>query len=145
MSSFGNGSGYDINLTKEIRAPRAKVYEAMTTSVIAEKWLTAPPWEFTNLVLEAAPGGKWVYTIRNTEDGSDYATEGEYKEAVQDERLVWTNAEGGGTIVTVTLSDSAGGTELKVHQGAFPDETMRVEHAQGWSGCLDQLAALLES
>ena len=137
--------GHDINLTKVIIAERTKVYEALTTSSIAEKWWTAPPWKFSKLTLDARPGGKFEYAIENTEDGSAYGTRGEYEEAVPNERLVWTNEEGGGTRVTVTLKDGAGGTELKVHQGSFPDESTRDMHAQGWSVCLDQLASILQN
>ena len=136
--------GHDINLTKEIRAPRSKVYEALTDSAIAQKWWCSPPWQFTNLTLDAKPGGKFIYAIENTEGDGAYSTQGEYREAVPNERLVWTNEEGGGTLVTVTLSDTPAGAEIRVNQGAFPDEATRDDHAQGWSGCLDQMAALLE-
>ena len=145
MSSSTDPNRHDIYLTKTIPAERAKVYEALTNSVIAEHWWTSPPWKFTKLTLDAKPGGKFEYAIENIEDGSAYATEGEYKEAVPNEKLVWTNEEGGGTLVTVTLNDAAGGTELKIHQGSFPDAATRDMHAQGWSGCLDQLASLLQT
>ena len=145
MSSSDDPNRYDINLAKAIRAERAKVYEALTTASLAEKWWTSPPWKFTKLTLEAKPGGKFEYAIENTENGSAYVTQGEYQEAVLDERLVWTNDEGGGTLVTVTLNDAAGGTELTVHQGSFPDAATRDSHAEGWRGCLDQLASILQT
>lgn len=136
---------HDIRLTKLIRAPRPRVYEALTTASIARKWWTSPPWKFTDLTLEARPGGRFEFAIENSEDGSAYVTRGQYREALPGERLVWTNTDGGGTVVEVTIRDVSGGAELRVHQGTFPDAATRDMHAQGWSACLDQLAALLEA
>lgn len=135
---------HDIRLTRLIRAPRPRVYEALTTASIARKWWTSPPWKFTDLTLEARPGGRFEFAIENSEDGTAYVTRGQYREAVPPDRLVWTNTDGGGTVVEVTIGETPGGTELKVRQGTFPDAATRDVHAQGWSECLDQLAALLE-
>jgi len=132
-----------IRIERTIAAPRDKVFAALTTAEIAKLWWTGPPWEFTNLTLDAKPGGKFLYAIRNSEDGSEYATQGEYQEAVLNERIVWTNEEGEGTLVTVELADSDGGTTLSVTQGSFPDTQTRDAHQGGWNGCLDQMEKLL--
>ena len=133
-----------IRICREITAPRDRVYAALTTSDIGKQWWTTPPWEFTNLTLDATPGGKWEYAIRSTEDGGAYSTQGEYQEVVPRERVVWTNAEGGGTLVTAEFRDTDnGGTELSVTQGAFPDKETRDGHQAGWIACLDNLEKLL--
>lgn len=133
-----------VRIGRTIGAPRDRVYAALTTSHIGQQWWVGPPWEFTTLTLDATPGGKFEYAIRNTVDGTTYATHGEYREAVPNERVVWTNAEGGGTLVTVELRDVDGGTELSVVQGAFPDAKTRDGHQAGWNACLDNLDRLLQ-
>jgi uncharacterized protein YndB with AHSA1/START domain len=82
--------------------------------------------------------------MKNVEDGSEYHTHGEYSEAVPNERLAWTNAEGGGTLVEIDFLEAKNDrTELHVTQGPFPDLETCDMHMQGWSDALEQLDVLL--
>ena len=95
--------------------------------------------------LDAKPGGQFDFNMKNTEDGSEYHTYGEYQDAILNEHLSWTNAEGGGTLVEINLYDAeGGGTEIHVTQGLFPDSETREAHAGGWNTSLDQLDKLLQ-
>jgi glutathione S-transferase len=135
-----------INLKRRIGAKRARVYKALTAPDIAKNWWGGGggPWEITGLTLDAKPGGKFEFNMKNADDGQEYHTHGEYQDVVENERLVWTNAEGGGTIVEVNLYDvEDAGTELHVSQGSFPDEDTRDQHEAGWNAALDQMDALL--
>ncbi len=137
---------HTIKLKRRVGANRGKVFEALTTPDIAKLWWSGDPWEITSLTLDATPGGRFEFNMKNSEDGSDYHTQGEYQDVVQNERLVWTNAEGGGTLVEVDLYDVEGnGTEIHVSQGPFPDAESREGHTQGWNTSLDQLDVLLQS
>ena len=133
-----------INLVRTIDVPRDRVYAALTTPEIGEQWWGSPPWDISSLTLDARPGGRFEFNMVNSDNGTKYSTHGEYKEAVPNERLVWTNAEGGGTEVTVELRETDTGTELSVTQGEFPDSATRDQHAQGWSGAIDSMKRLLE-
>jgi uncharacterized protein YndB with AHSA1/START domain len=133
-----------IHLRRMFNAPRAQVFEAMSNAEIAKRWWAGEPWEFTELVLNAQPGGLFRYAIRNTEDGSEYETQGQYQTVVLNEKLIWTNAEGGGTLVRVTFADTeSGATTLEVTQGEFPDRETCNAHQGGWSQSLDALESLL--
>jgi len=135
-----------VKLKRRIGSTRAKVFEALTTPDIAKHWWGGGPWDITGLTLDAKPGGKFEFNMKNSEDGSEYHTHGEYQEVTENERIVWTNAEGGGTLVEVDLYDAEeGGTEVHVSQGPFPDTESCEGHTQGWNTSLDQLDALLKS
>ncbi len=134
-----------VKLKRRIGAKRAKVFEALTTPDIAKHWWGGGPWEITSLTLDAKPAGRFEFNMKNSQDGSEYHTHGEYQDVVQNERLVWTNAEGGGTLVEVDLYDVEGnGTEVHVSQGPFPDAESLEAHTQGWNTSLDQLDVLLQ-
>jgi uncharacterized protein YndB with AHSA1/START domain len=136
---------YSFALTRWIGAPRARVFEALTTPDIAKHWWCSAPWKITSLVLDATPGGRFEFNMKNVEDGSKYRTHGEYTQAVPNERLAWTNAEGGGTLVEVDLFEGDNDrTELHVTQGPFPDIETRDAHSQGWSDALEQLDLYLQ-
>ena len=82
--------------------------------------------------------------------GSDHRLRGVYREIVPPERLVFTHAwidasgtPGPETIVTVTLAERDGRTEMTFHQGIFASVAARDGHQQGWSSCFERLAELL--
>lgn len=134
-----------IKLKRRIGAKRAAVFEALTTPEIAKHWWGSAPWEITGLTLDAKPGGRFEFNMRNTEDGSEYHTDGEYQDVTVNERLVWTNAEGGGTLVEIDLYDAeGGGTEIHIAQGPFSDSESREAHTAGWNALMDQLDNLLQ-
>ena len=133
-----------INLVRGIDVPRERVYAALTTPEIGKKWWGSPPWDISGLTLDARPGGRFEFNMVNSNDGTTYSTHGEYKEALPNERLVWTNAEGEGTEVTVELRETDTGTELSLSQGEFPDSESRDAHQQGWSGAIEAMKNLLE-
>ena len=47
------------------------------------------------------------------------------------------------TIVTVTLAERNGRTEMTFHQGIFDSVAARDGHQQGWTSCFERLAELL--
>jgi uncharacterized protein YndB with AHSA1/START domain len=79
-------------------------------------------------------------------DGEDLWLGGLYREIVEPERLVFTHAwdgkdgkPGHETLVTVTLADRAGKTELTFGQAFFESVEERDGHAGGWGECFDRL------
>jgi uncharacterized protein YndB with AHSA1/START domain len=74
------------------------------------------------------------------------AVSGEYVEVEPPGRLVFTwqwDGEDERTLVTVDLTATAGGTDLRLVHESFVDDAARDSHAQGWSDCLDRLPAWL--
>jgi len=75
---------------------------------------------------------------------------GVYREIVPPERLVFTHcwvdeqgAPGPETLVTVTLAEHDGRTEMRFHQALFASVDARDRHEQGWTNCFERLVELL--
>jgi uncharacterized protein YndB with AHSA1/START domain len=80
-------------------------------------------------------------------DGTDYWVHGVYREIVAPSRLVfthvWESGPSSDTVVTATLVDLGGRTEITVHQGVFESPPVLEGHRLGWTSCFAQLAAAL--
>jgi uncharacterized protein YndB with AHSA1/START domain len=83
-------------------------------------------------------------------EGTGHHLRGVYREIVPPERLVFTHcwvdeqgAPGPETLVTVTLVDRDGRTEMLFHQALFVSIEARDGHEQGWTSCFERLAELL--
>ncbi|MDQ3654351.1 MAG: SRPBCC domain-containing protein [Chloroflexota bacterium] len=145
MSSTSDStSTNDIELTvnRALDAPRDLVFRAWTEPARLKQWWSP--------VLEAdiRPGGAWRAEVRNP-DGSGSWSHGEYREIVAPERIVYTFAwdatDSAETVITVTLADDGGKTNLTAQQGPFATQEDRDNHAEGWNVALDELAAYLSS
>jgi len=110
-------SDREILMERAFDAPRELVFRACTEPTLIPKW-----WghrSATTLVdkMEVKPGGLWRFIERDA-DGNEYAFNGEYKEIVPPERLVYTfefeGMPGHGLLETVTFEEQNGKTQVKV-------------------------------
>ena len=83
-------------------------------------------------------------------DGTDLWLGGVYQEIDAPKRLVFTHAwldengnPGPETLVTVTLTERAGKTEMSFRQSGFDSLESRDGHAGGWNECFDRLEEFL--
>jgi len=84
-------------------------------------------------------------------EGVDRWLEGHYREIVKPERLVfthlWLDADrkpaGQETLLTITLTERAGKTELTLRQTGFASVEARDGHGYGWNSALDVLVDYL--
>ena len=107
-----------ILITREFDAPKHLVFKAVTTPELVKRWWHANRGEVTVAEIDLRVGGKWRY-VSVTPDGFEVGFHGEYREIVQDERIVSTEvyegAPGGdenGTVNTVTLVENDGRTTM---------------------------------
>jgi uncharacterized protein YndB with AHSA1/START domain len=109
-------------------------------------WQGAPRG-FTVTANEAdiRPGGFFRICMRSPE-GVDHWLEGGYREIVSPERLVlthsWLDADQkplSQTLLTITLAERDGKTELTLRQTGFTSVESRDGHRYGWSSALDVL------
>lgn len=81
-------------------------------------------------------------------DGKDYWQHGVLREIVPPERLsftfVWDEDPGQEMLVTVTLAERAGKTEMVFRQEGFKSVEERDGHNDGWNESFDRLAAYLK-
>jgi uncharacterized protein YndB with AHSA1/START domain len=141
----------ELFITRDLRAPRDRVFAAWTDPRQASLWWAPQGCTPLSCALDVRPGGAWHRRMR-IPDGSVITKRGTYREVVVPERLVFTYvteyADGTidpETVVTVTLAEIAGGTRLSLRHVAFRTEALRVGHQGGWTSCLERFAAFISS
>jgi uncharacterized protein YndB with AHSA1/START domain len=139
----------ELVIIRVFDAPRELVFKAWTDPEQLKQW--SAPQGFTVPVAEGdlRPGGKWRSMMRKP-DGTELWLGGVYREIVEPERLVFTHAwddehgkPGHETVVTVTLVERDGKTEMTFRQGVFKSVESRDGHNGGWTECFDRLEELL--
>src|SRR5262245_54810827 len=138
-----------LTITRRLRAPRARVWSAMTDPKEIARWFGPRGSRCVRSEVDLRVGGRYRLECV-TGEGNSFALEGEYREIRAPERLVysWIWQQGGmaGFETVVTLEFAALGpaeTELRVRHELFPDTTWRNRHGHGWGGGLDRLDARL--
>ncbi len=139
----------ELVITRVFDAPRDLVWKAWTEPERIKQW--SAPKGFTIPVAEGElrPGGAWKSCMRKP-DGTDLWLAGVYREIDEPKRLVFTHAwldengkPGPETLVTVTLVERAGKTEMEFRQSGFDSIESRDGHAGGWNECFDRLEEFL--
>jgi glutathione S-transferase len=140
---------FDLQVSRFIRAPREKVFDAFVTRQGLAAWMGPRSLTVPEASVDARVGGRYRVVMR-ARDGSTYVVGGVYRELARPERLVftwrWEGADMPGveTLVTVRFAQREGGTQLTVHHTGFPDAGMRDSHGQGWNSSLNKLIDLLD-
>ena len=109
-------SDTDILITRSFEAPRALVWDALTTPRHLLRWW-GPDWcPLVACEIDLRPGGSWRYVARDL-DGNELTWYGSYREIVAPERIVSTETFAGypaaESLNTMTLSEDAGVTTLR--------------------------------
>jgi uncharacterized protein YndB with AHSA1/START domain len=136
-----------LTLRRIIRAPRADVFAAWTDPQLLVQWWGPGPVTCPEAHVDLREGG--AYRIANRElDGSITWISGTFERVRVPEELVYTWSvsivAGPPTLVRVSFLPHADGTELVLIHERFAVESVRDMHVEGWNGCLDKLAALLD-
>jgi uncharacterized protein YndB with AHSA1/START domain len=139
---------HDIEIEEVLPHPPEKVWRALTSGALMERWLMAPsgfePVEGNRFTFQTTPAGEWDGTIRC-----------QVLEVVPGERFAfsWRGGhianEGYGslldTVVTFTLAPSDGGTRLRLVHSGFVVTRNRVAYSrmsQGWVKVVGTLGAV---
>jgi uncharacterized protein YndB with AHSA1/START domain len=146
----------DLTISRIIKAPRARVWEAWTDSRKFEQWWVPAPARCKVVEMELGPGG--AFTTEISEDGGAFAPHLSacFLAVDPQTRIVFTNALTGGwrpasqpfMTAIITLKDHADGTEYLAHV-RHKDPADRNMHAEmgfydGWGTVIEQLAVLAE-
>lgn len=132
-----------VVVKRVIKAGRDELFEAFTDPRIMTRWFY--PFEGWRVEVKSSLGVGGSYSIVMFEpDGGTYAHTGEYRDIQPPERLVftWNSDHVQGSVVTVTLAEVEGGTEVTITHDLLPTEKMREDHRKGWTGCLNNLDKL---
>ncbi len=154
----------DLVLERQLKAPPAKVWRALTEPELLKQWFAPRPWRITEVALELHPGGRF-HTRMVGPDGeaedcvTDPETDAGCVLLVEPERrLVWTDGlaagfrpvPGGFMTADMRLAPSGGGTDYRVlvlHKDA-DDRKRHLEMGfeSGWgtvAAQLDEVACAL--
>jgi uncharacterized protein YndB with AHSA1/START domain len=153
-SSVAPEDDREVVLTRLIDAPREKLFRAWTDPELLRQWFAPLPYTTPVAELDVRPGGSSLIVMRGP-DGGDMPLKGVYLEVVQNERLVFTDAytkawepsDKPFMTVIVTFENEQGKTRYtaRVRHWTVADREAHEKMGlhQGWSKCIDQLAALV--
>jgi uncharacterized protein YndB with AHSA1/START domain len=126
-------------------APRELVFRMWTEQEHLTRWCCPKGFTITFSEGDIRSGGAFRTCMRSPE-GEDNWLIGKYLELVAPEKIVFTHAwqdadgtSGPQTVVSISLSDNKGKTELTLHQARFTSQASRDGHAGGWNETLDNL------
>jgi uncharacterized protein YndB with AHSA1/START domain len=106
-----------ILITREFDAPKHLVYKAWTTPELVMQWWSGKRGAMTTAEIDLRVGGAWRY-VMTADGGFEVAFHGEYREIVENERIVMTDVfeemPGSGALVTVTFTENEGRTVLSL-------------------------------
>jgi uncharacterized protein YndB with AHSA1/START domain len=146
----------DLTLSRIIRAPRQRVWDAWTNPRSLEQWWIPAPARCKVVQLDLEPGG--AFETRMSEDGGDFTPHLNACFLAVDhlDRIVFTNALLGGwrpaehpfITAIITMRDHPDGTEYAAHvmhrSGADRAMHQQMGFYDGWGTVAEQLAALTE-
>jgi glutathione S-transferase len=140
---------FELEMTRFIRAPREKVFDAFVKRDALAAWICPRGMSVPEAAVDGRVGGQYRLVMRSRE-GTTFVVGGTYRELERPERIVFTwrwegetmpKAE---TLVTVELEAREGGTALVMRHSGFPDAGMRDSHANGWRSSLNRLLDLVD-
>lgn len=140
---------FELEMTRFIRAPREKVYDAFVQRDALAAWMCPRGMRAAEVTIDAREGGRYRIVMQ-ARDRSTYVVAGTYRELLRPQRLVYTwlwegeVMPGVETLITITLTERDGGTQLHMLHTGFPDAVQRDAHGQGWSSTLNKLTDLLD-
>ncbi len=135
-----------LTKTISIHASKAAVWNALTNPAIIKQWLFG-----TNVITDWKKGSPILFT--GTWQGTDYADKGTILQIGKEKSFqynYWSGFSGlpdtpeNYTIITFSLSDIHGGTELTLTQSNFPTETGYEHSDKNWDSTLALMKSIIE-
>ena len=138
-----------LSITQFIRAPRARVYDAWTRPEALQTWFCDGGNICAAAELDVREGGAFTFLIQIASGAKRTVTiRGVYRTVVPNALLQfsWQGCTPDETsLVTVSLKDVAGGTELTLTHEQFATEASRDSHNQGWTAIIANLDKVLSN
>ncbi len=144
-----------FTVRRTIQAPLDRVWQAFTDPDEIAQWYHPGPMTTEVDAWELREGGSFDITMvaseeRELEDGDPgrYRNAGTFREVEDRARIVHTWRWIGGpddteSLVTIELTEVEAGTEILLTHTKLPNRETVEDHADGWVGCLENLAAHL--
>lgn len=136
-----------LTVKRVIDADPETLFEALTDQEIMKKWFFASGDAGWSATVENNPkaGGRYKIDMHSPED--TYSHEGKYTEIIPNEKIVfsWNSPYVTDTVVTITLNEVDGGTEVKLKHEFMPTAEETKKHEQGWTQILENLEDVVVS
>jgi uncharacterized protein YndB with AHSA1/START domain len=136
-------------LRRTYHAPRQRVFDAWTKPDLAARFLGPGEVTVPEIEMDVRTGGAYRITMLMP-DGERMIVGGTYREVRAPERLSMTwrwqeddPSEEHESLLTLEFNELAGGTELVLTHEQLASVESRDRHEHGWTGIVDQLAAVL--
>ena len=117
----------EVVMTRTFDAPRALVFDALTTPALLRRWLQAPGRTLEICEIDLRPGGSYR-SVWKGPGRKDVGTFGVYRDVIVPERIVcteqWQDWDAGETLVTNVLVEHDGRT-LLTSTSLFPSREVR--------------------
>lgn len=109
-----------FSIARVLDAPRELVWRAWTEPSELAQWLHPFGVSVDSVHADVRVGGRYRYTMTNSETGQEFPTGGEYIEVDPEHRLVFTWGDpdapiDGTPVITLTLTPQGERTELTFH------------------------------
>lgn len=139
-----------FTLVRMLDATPAEIWRAWTDPDEMAQWwhpsgMTTPR---DSVTADVRVGGRYTYTMVDDASGADYPTGGEYREIVENKKLVFTwgkpdDAPDDTTLVTVTIEDLGELTRLTFDIRGVDGASGDGDFFDGWESALDELVGHL--
>jgi uncharacterized protein YndB with AHSA1/START domain len=154
-----SGTALTLEVRRTFAASRQKVFAAWAQREQLEKWMCADQGAHTVIHhrQDIRTGGSYLMEVHDSAKGEVYWGQGVYREVTPPEKIVftwsWTSAKPDGpqlhpdnpeTLVTVEFFVRGDSTEVVLTHASFTTQKDYNDHNQGWNGCFDVLAKLLQ-
>ena len=149
----GVADDFELSISREYAASRNDVFRAWVDREQLVKWWGPHGFTTPECEMDLRPGGRFRTVMRGP-DGTDYPTEGVYREVSPPTRLVFSTPFGGEgqpkheAFCEVTLTESRGRTRLTVrwrHQTVADREAHeKMGFERGWAQTLERLGDVVE-
>ncbi len=142
--------GLRLRITRLLDAAPATVWRFLVEPGQLARWWGPAGFASPSIELDLRVGGRYRIEMKPPE-GAAFFLQGEFRQVDPPSRLIYTfrweqpDPDDRETVVTLSLVDLGGKTELALDQGPFATEARLALHTGGWSDSLDKLAEVLSS
>jgi uncharacterized protein YndB with AHSA1/START domain len=143
-----DASGLTLHLERVLPAPPAVVFAMHAHRDQLARWWGPAGFTVPEVELDLREGGRYRIAMQPPA-GETFHVTGEFQRVDPPRELSYTfryeepDPDDRETVVTFSLVERGGSTEVTVAQGPFLTEARRALHEQGWTDTLDRLAAAL--